>query len=202
MLKYISIMDVIREATKPYMRTNIPPLRAGDVVRVHERIQEGERERVQIFEGLVIARKHGSGINATFTVRKIASRNVGVERIFPIHSPTIEKIEILRHEKVRRGKLYYVRNLIGKKTRHKKTTPIEEVFSFEPEVVADVTEEGADQTTEEPSESPEGNQVGPPNSEGVGGEKPESTEAEIKEKTKDEKKEEVDGKIETEEKKG
>ena len=147
MLKYISIMDVIREATKPYMRTNIPPLRAGDVVRVHERIQEGERERVQIFEGLVIARKHGSGINATFTVRKIASRNVGVERIFPIHSPAIEKIEILRHEKVRRSKLYYVRDLIGKKTRRKKSTPIEEVFSFEPEKMVELTEEESSEET-------------------------------------------------------
>ena len=152
MLQYISIMDVIREATKPYMRAKLPPLRSGDVVRVHERIQEGEKSRVQVFEGLVIARKHGDGMNATFTVRRIASRNVGVERIFPLHSPAIEKIEILRHEKVRRGKLYYIRNLIGKKTRRKKSTPIEEVFSFEPEKVVELTEE---ESGEEVAESAE-----------------------------------------------
>ena len=149
MLQYISIMDAIREATKPYMREKVPPLRAGDVVRVHERIREGEKERVQVFEGLIIARKHGSGINATFTVRKIASRNVGVERVFPLHSPAIEKIEILRHEKVRRGKLYYIRNLIGKKTRRKRTTPIDEMFSFEPEKVLDVAEAKTEETKEE-----------------------------------------------------
>ena len=143
------VMDAIREATEPYMRSKIPSLRAGDVVRVHERIKEGERERVQIFEGLVIARKHGDGINATFTVRKIASRNVGVERIFPIHSPAIEKIEILRHEKVRRGKLYYVRNLIGKKTRRKSTTPIDKMFSFEPERVVELTEESEEKLPED-----------------------------------------------------
>lgn len=127
------IMDKIQESVKPYTRATLPRLRAGDVVRVHEKIKEGEKERLQVFEGLVIARKHGDGINGTFTVRKLAARNVGVERVFPIHSPFIEKIETLRHEKVRRSKLYYVRDLIGTKAKRRKSTAIEEMFSFTPE---------------------------------------------------------------------
>ena len=144
-------MDAIKEYTKLYTRTNIPSLRTGDIVRVHERIIEGDKERTQIFEGLVIARKHGSGINGTFTVRKIASGNVGVERIFPLHSPNIKKIEVVRHEKVRRGKLYYVRQLIGKKARRKKSTPIEKMFAIE---------EAKDETAEEEAtkENPEDKQ--------------------------------------------
>ena len=123
-------MDKIQESVKPYMRATLPKLRTGDVVRVHEKIQEGDKERLQVFEGLIIARKHGDGISGTFTVRKLAARNVGVERVFPMHSPFIEKIEIVRHERVRRAKLYYVRDLIGTKAKRRKATPIDEMFSF------------------------------------------------------------------------
>ncbi|MGK4017940.1 50S ribosomal protein L19 [Weissella paramesenteroides] len=97
------------------LRTDIPEFRAGDSVRVHARIVEGSRERIQIFEGVVIKRK-GTGIQATYTVRKISS-GVGVERTFPLHSPRVDKIEVIRHGRVRRAKLYYLRALHGKAAR-------------------------------------------------------------------------------------
>lgn len=102
---------------KAQLKTNIPDIRPGDVVRVHQKVKEADgKERIQIFEGLVIARKHGKGTNATFTVRKIF-QGLGVERIFPIHCPTITKIEIIKHSKVRKAKLYYMRQRTGKKAR-------------------------------------------------------------------------------------
>ena len=97
------------------LRTDIPEFRAGDSVRVHARIVEGSRERVQMFEGVVIKRK-GTGIQATYTVRKI-SNGVCVERTFPLHSPRVDKIEVTRHGRVRRAKLYYLRALHGKAAR-------------------------------------------------------------------------------------
>ncbi|MGM7273978.1 50S ribosomal protein L19 [Weissella confusa] len=97
------------------LRTDIPEFRAGDSVRVHARIVEGSRERVQMFEGVVIKRK-GTGIQATYSVRKI-SNGVGVERTFPLHSPRVDKIEVTRHGRVRRAKLYYLRALHGKAAR-------------------------------------------------------------------------------------
>ncbi len=97
-------------------KKEVPRLRPGDVVRVHVRIVEGNRERVQVFEGTIIAIK-GRGVGRTITVRRIASHGVGVERIFPVYSPRVEKIEIVRHSYVRRAKLYYLRNLRGKKAR-------------------------------------------------------------------------------------
>ena len=110
-------MDLIREVTQDYLRTDIPDFRPGDNVKVHVRLKEGEKERIQIFEGLVIARKHG-GISETFTVRKISS-GIGVERTFPLHSPSVSQIEVSRRGQVRRAKLYYIRNLRGKAARIK-----------------------------------------------------------------------------------
>ncbi|KRM94020.1 50S ribosomal protein L19 [Loigolactobacillus rennini] len=110
---------LIAEITKEQLRTDIPAFRAGDTVRVHARIVEGERERIQIFEGVVIKRR-GAGISATYTVRKITN-GVGVERTFPLHSPRVAKIDVIRHGKVRRAKLYYLRNLHGKAARIKET---------------------------------------------------------------------------------
>jgi large subunit ribosomal protein L19 len=110
-------MDLIREVTQEYLRTDIPDFRPGDNVKVHVRLKEGEKERIQIFEGLVIARKHG-GISETFTVRKISS-GIGVERTFPLHTPSISHIEVSRRGRVRRAKLYYIRNLRGKAARIK-----------------------------------------------------------------------------------
>lgn len=108
-------MDLIREATQDYLRTDIPDFRPGDNVKVHVRLKEGEKVRIQVFEGLVIARKHG-GVSETFTVRKISS-GIGVERVFPLHSPSIDKIEVSRRGRVRRAKLYYIRKLRGKAAR-------------------------------------------------------------------------------------
>lgn len=102
---------------EPYLKKDIPEFRPGDTVRVHVRVVEGNKERTQIFEGVVIARKHG-GIADTITVRKI-SYGVGVERTFPIHSPTVAKIEVVRKGKVRRAKLHYLRNLSSKEARLK-----------------------------------------------------------------------------------
>jgi len=99
------------------LRTDLPPFRPGDTIKVMVRVREGEKERLQAFEGICIARK-GAGISATFTVRKI-SAGVGVERIFPLHSPNVSAVEVLRRGKVRRAKLYYLRRLAGKSTRIK-----------------------------------------------------------------------------------
>lgn len=96
-------------------------LKPGATVRIHQRIKEGEKSRVQIFEGIIIARKHGSGPNATITVRKI-SYGIGVERIFPLHLPTVEKFEVIKTSKVRRAKLYYLRTKTARETRKKMKT--------------------------------------------------------------------------------
>lgn len=104
--------DLIEQS---YLRSDIPEFRPGDTVRVHVRVVEGSRERVQVFQGVVIARQHG-GLRETFTVRKI-SFGVGVERTFPVHSPSIAKLEVVSRGQVRRAKLYYLRELRGKKAR-------------------------------------------------------------------------------------
>jgi len=109
--------QLIDAITKDYMKTDTPDFRPGDTVKVHVKIKEGNRERIQIFEGLVIKRR-GSGISETFTVRKISS-GVGVERTFPVHTPNIDKIEVVRKGKVRRAKLNYIRTLSAKAARIK-----------------------------------------------------------------------------------
>ena len=106
--------DIVEQ---PYLKTDLPEFRAGDTVKVHVRVVEGERERVQVFEGVVI-RRRGSQLSETFTVRKV-SFGVGVERTFPIHSPMIAKIEIATRGDVRRAKLYYLRSRVGKKAKVK-----------------------------------------------------------------------------------
>ncbi len=103
------------ETQKEFIRADIPPFRPGDTVRVNVRVKEGEKERLQAFEGVCIARR-GSGVSETFTVRKV-SNGVGVERIFPVHSPMIGDIAVVRRGQVRRAKLYYLRELSGKATR-------------------------------------------------------------------------------------
>ncbi|EFX93705.1 acetylglutamate kinase [Streptococcus sanguinis SK1 = NCTC 7863] len=108
---------LIQSLTEGQLRTDIPAFRPGDTVRVHAKVVEGSRERIQIFEGVVIARK-GAGISETYTVRKI-SNGIGVERTFPIHTPRVDKIEVVRYGKVRRAKLYYLRALQGKAARIK-----------------------------------------------------------------------------------
>jgi large subunit ribosomal protein L19 len=108
-------MSQLAKLERPYLKDDVPEFRAGDTVKVHVRVVEGKKERIQIFQGVVIARK-GGGSRETFTVRKI-SGSIGVERIFPLHSPILDKIEVVRHGKVRRAKLYYLRELRGKAAR-------------------------------------------------------------------------------------
>src|SRR5215210_6784625 len=110
-------MHPFSETQKPYLRTDIPPFRPGDTIRVNVRVKEGDKERLQAFEGVCIARR-GGGVSETFTVRKV-SNGVGVERIFPVHSPMIGDITVVRRGRVRRAKLYYLRHLTGKATRIK-----------------------------------------------------------------------------------
>lgn len=110
-------MDIIREIENEMLRKDIPDFKPGDTVRVYFKVIEGGRERIQAFEGLVIKRR-GKGLSETFTVRRI-SYGVGVERVFPLHSPRLEKIEVIRRGKVRRAKLYYIREKIGKAAKVK-----------------------------------------------------------------------------------
>lgn len=110
-------MDIIKQIEQEQLRTDLPVLDIGDYVRVHLKIKEGNRERIQVFEGTVIAKK-GEGLKETFTVRR-ESYGVGVERILPVHSPNIDRIEVVRKGKVRRAKLYYLRNRVGKAAKVK-----------------------------------------------------------------------------------
>ncbi|RMH21517.1 MAG: 50S ribosomal protein L19 [Acidobacteria bacterium] len=108
-------MSQLESVERQYLRDDVPEFRPGDTVRVHVRVVEGNKERIQVFQGVVIARR-GGGTRETFTVRKISS-SIGVERVFPLHSPVIERIEVVRRGKVRRAKLYYLRGLRGKAAR-------------------------------------------------------------------------------------
>ncbi|MDR1755209.1 MAG: 50S ribosomal protein L19 [Eubacterium sp.] len=110
-------MDALKIIEQGSMKSELPKFEIGDTVKVHVRIREGAKERIQIFEGAVIAKKHG-GINESFTVRRI-SHGVGVERVFPLHSPSVEKVDIVRAGKVRRAKLYYLRDRVGKAAKVK-----------------------------------------------------------------------------------
>src|SRR5688572_29694331 len=108
-------MDIVEQVSREQLRTNIPDFAPGDTLRVNVRVREGEKERIQAFEGVCIARK-GGGVSETFTVRKVSS-GIGVERIFPVHSPSLESITVTRRGHVRRAKLYYLRALRGKAAR-------------------------------------------------------------------------------------
>jgi len=110
-------MDMIKAFTNEQLKQEVPQFNVGDTVRVHNKIVEGTRERIQLFEGTVIAKKNG-GISETFTVRRI-SYGVGVEKTFPLHSPRVEKVEVIRTGKVRRAKLYYLRDRVGKAAKVK-----------------------------------------------------------------------------------
>ncbi len=122
----------------------MPDLRPGDTIKVHQKIKEGDKERIQIFEGVIIARKHGKGVSSTITVRKVVD-GVGVERVFPVNSPALDKIEVVRHGKVRRAKLYYLRTAKGKKARLKKK-------DFAAAIADEPTEEPVAETA--PAETP------------------------------------------------
>jgi large subunit ribosomal protein L19 len=108
-------MNKLQEIEQDYLRSDVPEFRSGDTLKVHVKVREGEKERIQVFQGVVISRR-GTGTNESFTVRKM-SGGIGVERVFPLHSPIIDRIEVLRRGRVRRAKLYYLRGLRGKAAR-------------------------------------------------------------------------------------
>ena len=110
-------MNILDQITQEQIRTDLPQLNIGDTVRVYVKVKEGNRERIQMFEGTIIKKNHG-GIRETFTVRRI-SYGVGVERTFPVNTPSIDRIEVVRHGKVRRAKLYYLRDRVGKASKVK-----------------------------------------------------------------------------------
>ena len=143
-------MDIIKSIEHEQLKNKIPDLHVGDTIKVHQKIKEGNRERIQVFEGIII-KKQGGGVNATFTVRRVAY-GVGVEKTFLIHSPMIEKIEVVRVGKARRAKLYYLRDRVGKSAKtkenlgarieNKEITLKEELAQEEPaEVIEEVKEE-------------------------------------------------------------
>ena len=151
-------MDILKAIEHEQLKNKIPELKIGNTVRVHVRVKEGNRERIQVFEGIII-KTQGGGVNATFTVRRI-SYGVGVEKTFLVHSPMVEKVEVVRVGKARRAKLYYLRDRVGKaaKTKEKVGAKIEtneivvkeELVPGEPEVVEEVTEEsGAEAKAED-----------------------------------------------------
>lgn len=121
------------------LKTGLPDIRPGDTVRVYQKIREGDKERTQVFEGLVLAKKHGKGISSTITVRRVIS-GIGTERIFPIHSPMIEKIEIIKRTKVKRAKLYYLRKAKGERAKLKKREFTEALGEERPEKTTEAIE--------------------------------------------------------------
>ena len=168
-------MDIIKSVEHEQLKNKIPELRVGNTVKVHQRIKEGNRERVQVFEGIII-KKQGGGVNATFTVRKIAY-GVGVEKTFMVHSPMIEKVEIVRVGKARRAKLYYLRDRVGKAAKTKenigarienkeitiKEEMVEEPISEETTTpVENATEEAPAVETENPVVEEVANELGIP----------------------------------------
>ena len=125
-------MKKIEKAIKPFLKKEIPDIQPGDTVKVFQKLKEKNKERIQVFEGVVIARKHGKEIGATITVRKVVG-GIGVERIFPLHLPTIEKIEIIKRSKTRRAKLYYLRKAKGKRARLKRKEFVKAVVEEKPQ---------------------------------------------------------------------
>ena len=153
-------MDIIKSIEHEQLKNKIPDLKIGDTVRVHVRIKEGNKERIQVFEGIVI-KKQGGGVNATFTVRRI-SYGVGVEKTFLVHSPLVEKVEVVRVGKARRAKLYYLRDRVGKaaKTKEKVGARIEtKEITIKEEVVPGESEVAESAETTEVVEAPKAEEV-------------------------------------------
>lgn len=145
-------MDIIKSIEHEQLKNKIPDLKVGDTIRVHQRIKEGNRERIQVFEGIII-KKQGGGVNATFTVRRIAY-GVGVEKTFLVHSPLVEKVEVVRVGKARRAKLYYLRERTGKSAKTKENVGVK-IESKYIDVKEDLVEEPAvEAAAEEVKETP------------------------------------------------
>lgn len=140
-------MATLTQTFEKGQEKDMPDIRPGDVVKVHQKIKEGDKERIQIYEGVVIARKHGKGISSTITVRKVVDA-IGVERIFPVHSPSLEKIEVVKSSKVRRSKLYYLRTAKGVKGKLKNKALAAAIAPEVPaETVAEMPESAAPKET-------------------------------------------------------
>lgn len=131
MIRFLGMLATAIEKT--HLRSDLPDFRSGDTVRVLQKIKEGDKERLTPFEGIVIAQKHGSGITGTFTVRKVVE-GIGVERVFPLHSPAIAKLEVVRQAKARRAKLYYIREKAAREVRRKMKSIFSEGAAPAPEV--------------------------------------------------------------------
>ena len=150
-------MDIIKSIEHEQLKNKIPDLHVGDTIRVHQRIKEGNRERIQVFEGIII-KKQGGGLNATFTVRRVAY-GVGVEKTFLVHSPMVEKVEVVRVGKARRAKLYYLRDRVGKsaKTKENLAARIEnKEITLKEDLVEEVAKEevATEEATVAPEEAP------------------------------------------------
>ena len=139
-------MDIIKSIEHEQMKNKIPALKVGDTVKVHQRIKEGNRERIQVFEGIII-KKQGGGVNATFTVRRVAY-GVGVEKTFLVHSPMVEKVELVRVGKARRAKLYYLRDRVGKAAKTKEAIGAR-IENKEITIKEDIVEAPAEEVVEE-----------------------------------------------------
>lgn len=170
-------MDIIKSIEHEQMKNKIPALKVGDTVKVHQRIKEGNRERIQVFEGIII-KKQGGGVNATFTVRRVAY-GVGVEKTFLIHSPMVEKVELVRVGKARRAKLYYLRDRLGKSAKTKEAIgariedkeitikedlveePVEEVVANEEVAAVETVETPVEEAAVEATEAPATEEAAP-----------------------------------------
>ena len=170
-------MDIIKSIEHEQMKNKIPALKVGDTVKVHQRIKEGNRERIQVFEGIII-KKQGGGVNATFTVRRVAY-GVGVEKTFLIHSPMVEKVELVRVGKARRAKLYYLRDRLGKSAKTKEAigarienkeitikediveAPVEEVVANEEVAAVETVETPVEEAAVEATEAPATEEAAP-----------------------------------------
>jgi large subunit ribosomal protein L19 len=166
---------------RPFLRTDLPEFRPGDTVKVHVRVVEGNRERVQVFQGVVI-RRAGGGVRETFTVRKI-SFGVGVERTFPVHSPSISKLEVVQRGRVRRAKLYYLRDLRGKKARIKERRIDDAKLAAMEATAAQAAAEAEAEAAEEAAEAEAGDDAAPEVA--ADAEQPASTGAEAEQATSD-----------------
>ena len=144
-------MDIIKSIEHEQLKNKIPDLHVGDTIKVHQRIKEGNRERIQVFEGIII-KKQGGGLNATFTVRRVAY-GVGVEKTFLVHSPMVEKVELVRVGKSRRAKLYYLRDRVGKSAKTKENLAAR-IENKEITLKEDLVEEVVEETVAAPEEAP------------------------------------------------
>jgi large subunit ribosomal protein L19 len=187
-------MDIIKSIEHEQMKNKIPALKVGDTVKVHQRIKEGNRERIQVFEGIII-KKQGGGVNATFTVRRVAY-GVGVEKTFLIHSPMVEKVELVRVGKARRAKLFYLRDRLGKSAKTKEAIGArieDKEITIKEDIVEAPAEEVASEEVAavETVETPAVEEVAAPVEEATVAEEPAVEEAPVAEEVKEEKAEET-----------